>query len=176
MTEAHDTVVLRIPRGLRYQLIYRARCKDLPPIDPGASTPIVLLAGARDAMPRIGVLVSAFGVGGALKTLAKLCTGSRELAIVMDERGALVHYSWVTLGHCAHYPVGPHDAVIGPIWTDEGARGRGYARITMQAIGSALAIRGFHYVYIDTSNDNVACQRSIKRAGFDPPLGAKPRH
>ena len=119
----------------------------------------------RQAIGLTRYLVSLIGVGGTLKTILKLVTRRRQFYGVIDA-GRLVHTGWIALGFCRHYHVETTSAVMGPIWSDPGCRGKGYAtgaliRAINQLIGS-----GIHRFYIDTSEDNVACRRVIEKAGF----------
>lgn len=102
---------------------------------------------------------------GFLKLLGKLATPSRQYyAITRD--GAVVADGWILVGRCASYEIGPHESVIGPIWTDPAARGQGLARAGLAHAACWSLTQGVGRVHIDTSTENVASQRAIIAAGF----------
>jgi GNAT superfamily N-acetyltransferase len=171
-----QTVQLSVPAGMAYQLIYAAPCRALARGEIECSSQIVAITGLREAWRWHGPLRRCLGALGGLKALAKLASSRRSLYIVPSPERGISHYSWVMVGRCRHYHIRESDAVIGPIWTDERFRGRGFAWAVIRAIAKRLDAQGLETVFIDTSHDNVACQSSIRKAGFGLPVGAKPRH
>lgn len=119
----------------------------------------------RDLAPLKLALGLAFGYSGLLKTRLKLRLGNRAFyAVVTDNR--LQHYGWVAFGFCKHYRVEKDSAIIGPVWTDPAARGKGLATNALKHVIRRLAASGVHRLYIDTSEDNTAMQHVIRRCGF----------
>lgn len=172
MSDGFDKVELRIPDSLRYQLVYRTEISAVPAVDGGEkAAEFVFLAGAGQAQRKRSLLTKTFGALAAVKIILKLMSGKRQLyGFVRD--GRMVHYGWLNLGFCKHYQVDAEDVVIGPIWSDESARGEGLATHAMaQAMGVCLNAGGSSRVFhIDTARDNIACQKAIERVGFGAPV------
>lgn len=114
------------------------------------------------------------GAVGFAKALAKLSTPRRELYLFLSG-DRVTHYGWVNIGFCKHYRVEPRDVTIGPIWSDESFRGNGLATEGLRRAISVMARRGFSVFYIDTSDDNIPCQKAITKASFPPPVATYPR-
>jgi GNAT superfamily N-acetyltransferase len=162
-------VTIEVPDGLRYQLVYRLERAEPVPIDRPPGAEFVLLRGPRDAVAAARLLTARFGYAGAAKAAAKLATPSRQLYLVVAD-GRLVSYGWATFGQCRYYKVEPSAVVIGPIWTDESARGRGLATFGMNAALNAWVDQGVRLFYIDTECVNHPAQRVFQKCGFGTPL------
>ena len=120
----------------------------------------------RDLVPVQDVLSREFGVLGLLKAKLKLLSDRRAFYLIVAE-GQLLHYGWISFGFCNYYHIGKDSADIGPIWTAESARGRGLATVALKGAINAILERGCRSVYMDTSEDNIACLKVIWRCGFD---------
>jgi GNAT superfamily N-acetyltransferase len=167
-------LTLNIPEGMAYQLIYR-QVRTVPFVLPDQTdAEFVCLTRVRDIVGQGRLFRGYFGWLGSLKALLKLASGRRGFYALVRE-GRWVHTAWMAVGFCRHYHVEPADVVIGPIWTDPEGRGRGFATVAMKAAMNAMLARGYHTFFIDTSDDNIACQRAIEKAEFGLPVGAHPR-
>lgn len=96
-----------------------------------------------------------------LKVLSK-----RRVFYFISVQSRIIHHGWVSFGFCRYYCVEVGDSVIGPIWTHPEERGRGLATQGLKSIMDTLWEKGRYVFYIDTSEDNVACLKSIEHCGF----------
>lgn len=123
-----------------------------------ASTPMQLRAIWRP-------LVGFFGLSRAGKSVLKL-VGRRRCFYGVVADGVLIHFGWVSFGFCRFYDVTSDSCVIGPIWSSASSRGQGVATRAMKLVMNRLIASGKHTFYIDTSEDNIACQRAIDKCEF----------
>ena len=145
------------------QLIYRRDGGEVFPDVDAAN--IVYCGCAGDLAPLIPPLKSYFGRLGVWKMSLKLVSGRRSFYGVFAD-GQLLHYGWVSFGFCKYYDVEKESAVIGPIWTSESARGKGLATAALKRVVNLISAKGCQAIYIDTTEDNIACQRVIAKCGF----------
>ncbi len=162
-------VTLDVPDGLRYQLVYRLERTGPTPVEQALGTDFVLLRGVRDAFAAARLLTDRFGCAGAAKAVAKLATPSRQLYLVTAD-GRVASYGWAAFGWCQYYKIEPTAVVIGPIWTDEAARGRGLATFGLKSAINAWVGDGVRLFYIDTECVNHSAQRVFQKCGFGTPL------
>ena len=164
-------ITVHVPSPLRYQLVYRQQ-RSLPfalsslPHD----TSFFYCKGSIDALRFFRLIIKCFGLISAIKVLLKLLTPSREFyAILQNNR--IVHHAWVTLSHCRYYRIESPSAVIGPIWSHPSIRNQGLGTFALRKTINLLLARNLHIYYIDTSDDNLACQRLIHKCEFGSPVG-----
>ncbi len=162
-------VTLRVPEGLRYQLVYRLELTAPLPAGPLPEGEFRLLDGPGGLWSCRGALLRRWGAPAFAKALAKAASGRRLVYLVLVE-GAATATGWCSLGFCRHYKVEPEAVVVGPIWTDPDLRGRGLATGALMAAMEELRRRGRTLFYIDTSGENLPSQRVIEKCGFGPPL------
>ncbi len=112
---------------------------------------------------------SPLGSLGVVKAGLKLATGKRRFYCVLVQ-GSVAHYGWVSFSFCRFYRVQTGDVVIGPIMTDARFRGRGYATLALMRVMNALITEGSRVFWIDTSEDNIPCQKVINKCGFGKPV------
>ena len=100
--------------------------------------------------------------------LLKLATASRSYDCLVTE-GRVVSECYSTVGHCRHYAVEADAVVLGPVWTDVEARGKGLASGLLRSAMNRHIREGRRVFYIDTSQKNVAMQKVIEGCGFGEP-------
>lgn len=167
--QAFQEVLVRIPKPLRYQLVYRLRVyTPFYKIKPFAPD-FVYCQSIRDAFPVLPSLLRCFSFTKLCKLLMKLSTPRREFYLTIKNH-EVVHHGWVMIGRCRYYRVEPNSAVIGPIWTAPSARNLGIGTQSLQQAIDTLISRGVFLFYIDTSDDNLPCQKLIAKCGFGPPV------
>lgn len=150
-------------------LIYRTKTGlHVPDLPVGVS--FRLNESVRNAMGIARAYLSIYGPRATVKMLAKLMAPGRAYYAAL-ENGRIVSDGWITRGRCKYYVVGPRDCVIGPIWTAPAWRGRGLAHATLVRATHACLASGAHWVYIDTTADNIASQKTIEKSGFVPVPG-----
>ena len=147
------------------QLVYRHEFHEAFHVLDSSGAEFQLLGSPRDAFRFSRSLVSCFGLPGFLKVALKQASSRRRLYCIFAD-GAVAHYGWVSFSFCRFYKVQAGDVVIGPIWTDDRFRGRGYATLALMRTINELMQKGSHVFWIDTSEDNVACQKVIEKCGF----------
>jgi RimJ/RimL family protein N-acetyltransferase len=167
-------VVVAVPPSMNYQLVYRYDCrkKQHASSPTGAAfhyldNPIALLLLARTLRTRMSPTQLA-------KAAAKLASGRRHYYVVVLD-GRVVSDGWVSFGFCRHYWIEPHEAVIGPVWTDAAHRGKGLASFALSRAVDEVLERGTSVTYIDTARDNVGMQKAIARVGYGAPVAVFPR-
>lgn len=174
VSTADRTVDLRVPADLAYQLIYRMR--RAVPFDVVARddvefrfvTSLPQLLALAKPLRRV---VSATELA---KSLVRISVAGRMFYCLLRD-GVILHRGWINVSFCRHYKVGPGEVVIGPIWSAPGTRGQGLAKYaTLRAINE-LVRRDLSVFYIDTSSDNLACQKMIANCEFGPAMGCMPR-
>jgi len=106
-----------------------------------------------------------YGAQRTLKTLAKVATVKRAYYAVLSG-GRIASDGWIMFGYCKAYPISARDHVIGPIYTSPCARGKGLASAGLSRALRYCKDRGAEYVYIDTTENNVSSQKTIRKAGF----------
>jgi len=115
-------------------------------------------------------LVPLLGSRELLKTMCRLVSSKRLLYVVFAS-GEVVHWAFMSIGFCRFYQVTPGAIVIGPLATPPEHRGHGYAGVGMCYAVKRLREEGHSTFYIDTSVDNIAMQRVLKKCGFGEPEG-----
>lgn len=159
-----EEVLVRIPPGHRCQLVYRMERSE--PF--GASAPegveFAFRETARGYLRDLGAYRRVAGRRESIKGLVRILMGRKFYRL--SEGGRLVHTGWVTLSHCRHYRVRKGDAVIGPIWSDGRARGRGLATIATRMAIDAMIARGARVFWIDTTDTNAPCLKVIEKCGW----------
>jgi L-amino acid N-acyltransferase YncA len=163
-----------VPAAVRYQLLYRQERQAPFAVPARSDATFAWLDGPGELLAHRRAIRATLGWRGTLKALAKLCTATRRLYVLVQD-GRVVHHGWATLGRCRHYRVEPDAAVVGPIWSSPAVRGSGLGRHALQQALDRLLERGWRTVYIDTSDDNLPCQKLIGHCGFGPPVGVYPR-
>lgn len=147
------------------KLIYRTDTAPPPPPPLPKSYRFTVAGSILQALPLVPVLFRTVGMRNALKVIAKIATPSRAYYAVIKD-GRVSSDGWIMFGHCQSYTIDRHDHVIGPINTTPSERGKGLA--------SAALIRGIRYcferkarfVYIDTTDTNLASQNTIMKSGM----------
>lgn len=107
------------------------------------------------------------GLRATVKMIAKVATPSRSYYAVLCE-GRILSDGWITAGKCRLYTIGAQDRVIGPIETHERERGRGLAHASLTRAANHCLRQGAEWVYIDTTQSNVASQKTILKSGMRP--------
>jgi GNAT superfamily N-acetyltransferase len=117
------------------------------------------------------------GMVEVLRSCLRIARGGRSFYCVLDGE-EMIHFGWVTEGYCRQYEIDRSAYVIGPIWSSPAARGRGVATYATSETINWIVGRGGRVVYIDTSEDNLACRRVIEKCGFGAPVNsyARPKH
>lgn len=148
-------------------LIFRtAELTAEPAMPAGISFRLVeTLAGALRVAP---AYLAIYGPAATAKMIAKLAVPGRSYYAAFAPPARIVSDGWIRKGRCSFYPVGPRDCVIGPIQTVEQWRGRGVAHAILVRAANGCIRRGAPWVYIDTTEDNLASQRTIAKGGFRP--------
>lgn len=170
---ATRTVELSLPEELPYQLIYRMRREQpFAVAEPAGvefryATSLVQFAGLAGALRR---RVSAPEL---LRAALRIAAGRRFYCVL--RQGRILHHGWANVAFCRHYKVGPGEVVIGPIWSAPESRGMGLATYATQSAINRLIAEGLTVFYIDTSNENLACQAMIAKCGFGTAMGCTPR-
>lgn len=164
-----DRVTLCIPVGLPYQLIYRQVWSAGKVSGVEAHEGFFLCRTPFDGFAQGEALAKRFGVLDCVKTILKLCTRTRLLYGIKQEK-AIVHTAWVTIGECRYYNVEREAVVIGPVFTDEMWRGKGLAAAAARQAMAILSAGRDRIFYIDTSDSNTASQRFIAKSGFGLPI------
>jgi len=152
------------------QLIYRRDGKDRIADANEPDVGFSYCCRPRDLAPVQDALRREFGAFGLLKARLKLLVGRRVFYGVFGD-GRLQHYGWVAFGFCKYYRVEKDSAVVGPIWTVESSRGMGLATTALRRVVNRVLAKGCRRIYIDTSEDNIACQKVIWHCGFDTLAG-----
>jgi len=171
-TPHSSRVVLDIPQCLNYQLVYRIEKTAPYPVDEREDARFVFCGTWRDGVRHLGAFRGAFGMLGALKTVAKLATPSRMLYFFAGPGGAMLHYGWVRIGRCRQFWINPGEVFIGPIRTVPAGRGKGLATDGIKLGINALIARGFTVFYGNSQKDNLASQRVLEKCGFGLPVSA----
>jgi len=110
-------------------------------------------------------LVQSWGWFQALKAALKIWSG-RRIFFWNSSGSKVVQSGWANIGFCRHYDVEPNSVVLGTLWTEPEFRGRGLASSAIIRTIAFLHRRGYKRFYIDTSEENIASQRMIAKAGF----------
>ncbi len=160
-----------VPPASVDQLVFRkvvgGRCPE--PVAAHGLT-FFLCDTAQTVWDQRSLLIRCLGWGGWLKTLAKAAT-PRRCFFGVSAGHDLIHTGWLSLGFCRYYAVEENAVVVGPIWTDPAARGRGAATLALNAVVREMFRRSRAIVYIDTSCDNTPCLKVIEKCGFGPAIG-----
>lgn len=127
-----------------------------------------LFWAAADAVCHVRLLVQALGWMGACKAVLKMMSGRRKFYLV-TERGAWVHWGWISISFCHYYPVQPGEVVIGPIETTASVQGRGFATFALIKTINRLIEKGYPNIYIDTDDHNFSCLKVIEKCRFGAP-------
>lgn len=151
----------------RKQLIYRTK-RDTPFSVENNEMQFHFLQHIRDVFTDEH-LVPMKGLGEKMKLAVKICSGRRYFYYV-TQNGQVLHTAWVSLGFCRHYCVAKTDTVIGPIWTTPAGRNMGVATFALKMAINFLIHQGKLIFYIDTSEENISCQKVISNCGFGAPI------
>ena len=93
-----------------------------------------------------------------------MCLGKVKVYCLVANN-KIVHKSYVVRGRWKFRYLGRYDIEIGPCWTDERWRGRGYYPYVLSIIlSNELNERG--KAYISVAEDNAASIRGITKVGF----------
>jgi hypothetical protein len=171
---ADHPVELRIPADLPYQLIYRMHRTvpfDVPARD---DVEFRFVSNLSQLLPLALPLRRVVAVSEWAKSLVRINVGGRMFYCLLRD-GTILHRGWVSVSFCNHYKVAPGEVVIGPIWSAPGTRGQGLAKYATQRAINELIGRGLSTFYIDTSAENLACQKMIANCDFGPAMGCTPR-
>jgi len=153
------------------QLVYRHELFRPMDITQAPGVEFEFLSSPLDLI-KLGVpLLRCLGLSGLIKTGLKLATGKRRLYCVLTQ-SCVAHYGWVSFSFCRYYKVQAGDVVIGPIMTEERYRGRGYATVALMRVLNALLAKGYSVFWIDTSEDNIPCQKVIEKCRFGKPVAS----
>ncbi|HEY5720573.1 MAG TPA: GNAT family N-acetyltransferase [Gammaproteobacteria bacterium] len=117
-------------------------------------------------LPRLPLLRRRFGWRALLRLAAVTATPSRAFFFI-EHAGLPASHGRVAFGHCRHYPVEGHAAVLGEIWSDPAVRGQGLATRAINGAINRLSAHGVRTLYIDTQVGNAPMRRVIERCGFD---------
>lgn len=170
--ECMQDVVIRIPSGCKFQLIFRQELTSPLYAENRDELSFVFLATPIQAVGSLSVLWHLFPtpLRQGCKLLLKLA--SRRRFFYYIQRGdQIVHYGWATVSLCRYYRVAKGDVVIGPIWTSSTCRRQGIAVYATRLAINRLFELGFRVFYIDTVNTNVASLSVIRNCGFGNPIG-----
>ena len=162
-------IELQVPYEIRCQLVFRQELEGPFEVREREDVGFVLIGTFGDGIGNVDLLRRRFGWAGTLKALAKLATPARRLYGMVKE-GELAHWAWVTLKPCKHYWTDPGAVTIGPIETAVEWRRKGLAADAMRHAMNRLFSEGLTLFFIDTSNENVASQRTIAKCGFGAPV------
>lgn len=169
-TEApFSEVSLRVPDKLHFQLVFRRELPQAVLVREVKGVQFCVFDSLGACMANLALMRQALGQAGAIKAVLKVLRG--RVFYLAHEQGRVLHTGWVTFSFCRFYRVEQGDAVIGPIWSAEAARGRGVAVYATQMILNVLFSKGVRVCFIDTSNGNVPCLKVIEHAGFGYPVG-----
>lgn len=171
LTGQEYEVTLRIPKNLEFQLVFKQqRTHAFSTIERGELQFLFVDTVGR-ALSAFKWLVVLYGLVGALKALLKISRGNRYFYALL-EGGEVVHTGWINDSFCNYYRVNRGELVIGPIWSADAARGRGFGTYATQLAMNTMLQRGRGIFYIDTSNSNRPCLRLIEQCGFGYPIAA----
>jgi hypothetical protein len=151
------------------QLVYRQKFNEALAVQDLAGVTFRHLSSPLDAFRLGWPLFRCLGLPGLLKAGVKLATGTRQLYCIVAE-GRVAHYGWLSFSFCRYYTIKAGDIVVGPILTDERARGRGYATLALKHAINHLMAQDNHVFWIDTSEDNTSCRKVIEKCGFGGPV------
>ncbi|WP_156804181.1 GNAT family N-acetyltransferase [Rhodanobacter fulvus] len=171
---ADRLVELRIPANLPYQLIYRMHRTALFDAPARDDVEFRFVSSLPQLLPLALPLRRVVTTSEWVKSLVRINVGGRMFYCLLRD-GVILHRGWVSVSFCNHYKVGPGDVVIGPIWSAPGTRGQGLAKYATQRAINELIGRGLSTFYIDTSADNLACQKMIANCDFGSAMGCTPR-
>ena len=160
---------MSIPSKLFWQLIYRMEREEPYETRSIEGCDFHFISSPFGLLPFFASGKSVFGMLGFIKTLLKLVTAKRDICIYTKEK-QILHYSWLNHGFCGNYWVDSADTVIGPIWSHADSRGLGLATETMKRAVNHSLEKGYKVFFIDTSFDNIACQKAIAKVGFGAPV------
>lgn len=112
---------------------------------------------------------------GAGPKLAQARFENGDACYVAYLNGSLVHYSWVRRSGVQAIPEAGYDHTISPgefwiyhCWTHGRARGQRIYPCVLMEIAAYEFRSGLATAWIYTTEDNIASQRGIQRAGFQP--------
>lgn len=166
-------VELAVPADLPCQLIYRMQ-RDVPfAVAERDDVEFRYAAGLWQFASLSAALRPVVGWTELLRGMIRMLVGRRFHCVL--RKGEVLHHGWSNLAVCKHYKVGPDEVVIGPIWSAPAARGMGLATYATQRAVNRLIGEGWSVFYIDTSWDNLACQKVIARCEFGQAMGCMPR-
>ena len=148
------------------QLIFRtSELRTEPNLPAGVTFQLIDSLAAALRISR--AYMSLNGFAATAKMIAKVATPARSYYAAI-EGGRILSDGWILAGRCKFYPIGCRDYVIGPIQTDANQRGRGLAHAILVRAANACIRKGAEWVYIDTTQENLASRRTIEKSGFLP--------
>lgn len=123
--------------------------------------------GPTSTIKNILLLIKRYQLSAELlKLLIKLITQRNALYVVIYDN-KITSDGLLSFGQCNHYPVNKHDCIIGPVYTDNSYRGKGFGTYGLiMCIHHIRALNSYEEVYIDTREDNLAMTKVIQKAGF----------
>lgn len=145
-------------------LIYRSQKARVAPAMPKGVT-FQIIDTFFGALGIARAYAALYGYSAALKMIAKLATPSRSYYFA-QRNNRIVSDGWISAGRCNLYPIGAKDFVIGPIATVASERGQGLAHSCLVRGINYCLKRKANWVYIDTTDDNYASQRTIEKSGM----------
>lgn len=163
-------VTLRVPAKMHFQLVFRREVLQRVAVREVKGVQFCFIDSIGACLANLALMRKALGPAGLIKALLKVARG--RVFYFAHEQGSVLHTGWVTFSFCRFYRVEQGDAVIGPIWSAEAARGRGVAVYATQMAMNALHGGGTRVCFIDTSNGNAPCLKVIEHCGFGYPVGA----
>lgn len=158
----------RGPAG-RVCLVYRQRISEARPAKLVADAQFHLIDSPWKLYKVWIAWVRCRGAGRLPRVMARLVGPDRVMYCVV-EKDRIVHEGWLAVGRSPLYDVGGSDVVIGPMETDECARGRGHASFGLERAIQAMHARGHDVFYIHTDDSNAASRSVIRKCGFGPPV------
>lgn len=173
MPGSERVVELQISANLPCQLIFRMRRTKLFDTTVPEGFEFVLVGSVFRFVRLSGAFWRIAGPRELLRGIARVCV--RRKFYCVHKNGHILHYGWVNVAFCKHYPVKSGEVVIGPIWSALEARGHGLATVGIQMVINELIKRSLTIFFIDTSFENLACLKVIEKCGFGAPVGCLPR-
>lgn len=151
------------------QLVYRMERSEPFDLPKKGDVEFRVLTSIFHALPIVGILSRQLGFLSVIWIGLKLLSRKRMFFCLVHDK-FIAHYGWVSVSFCRHYSVGEGDVVVGPIRTADRARGHGFATFALKCVVNRLVTDGYRVFWIDTSEDNTACQCVIRNCGFGDPV------
>jgi RimJ/RimL family protein N-acetyltransferase len=106
-----------------------------------------------------------WGFRTAVRTALKVLSKRRILYVTVLGH-TIVQSGWANLGFCRYYPVESDAVVLGTLYTVPEHRNKGFSTSAKSQMISFLYSQGFRRIYADTSEPNIAAQRTCEKLGF----------